>query len=93
MLSRMIVVLGLLSSCLAGLIPSPDRLLNSVDHLLHPSPSVLSVDPAYVDGSSGVKRKLCTLQSLGDGGDDTDDFLSAVKECGHGGIIRLPDPT
>ena len=87
------LILTLLAPSLASFIPSAEHIITEVDHLLRWTPSVLTVDPAYYDALSGVKRKLCTLRSLGDGGDDTDNLVKAVEECGKGGIIRLPDPS
>ena len=91
--THLALTLTLLTPSLASFIPSTAQIITEVDHLLNPLPSVLHVDPTYYDELSGIKRKLCTLTSLGEGRDDTDNFLEAVEKCGKGGIIRLPDPT
>ena len=91
--TRFVLTLTLLTPSLASLIPSTAHILTEIDHLLNPLPSALRVDLAYHDELNGIKRKLCTLSSLGEGIDDTDNFLEAVEECGKGGIIRLPDPS
>lgn len=52
----------------------------------------LEVDEAYYHAESGKERKLCTLHPVPeDEGFDDDNFHAAVKECGEGGIISLPD--
>ena len=45
----------------------------------------------YYDASTDRKRKLCVLHPLGDEQDDSHNLEKAVAECGHGGILRLPD--
>lgn len=68
-----------------------------VDSLTHPSSSAvgnpyIEIDEGYYHAESGKERKLCTLHPVPEGeGFDDDNFKSAVKECGNGGIIRLPD--
>lgn len=51
----------------------------------------LEIHPDYFDPNVRSKRKLCILHPRGDGKHDDSNFKSAVKECGKGGIVRLPD--
>ncbi|ORY33759.1 putative polygalacturonase [Naematelia encephala] len=98
MMLRALSALACLVPALAGVIDlslgSTEHVLNSVGHLHfgHPlSASALEVTQYYYDPAAGYARKLCSLKSLGEGEDDTDNFLEAVKECGKGGVVRLPD--
>ena len=84
--------LSLVVPALGSLIPTPGQLFEGVDEYLHGQSGRLEVQENYFDETSGVARKLCTLKSAGEGGDDTDDFVKAIEECGKGGVVKLPDP-
>jgi hypothetical protein len=73
---------------LASWIPSAGQVIQEVDQLIHghADSDLLSVE--Y--GSFSGKSKKCTLKSGGK--DDTDNFVQAVKDCGKGGVLHLPDP-
>jgi hypothetical protein len=83
--------IGSLASVLEYL-PSAQDLVKEANALLHPTNNAqIEVHHDYLDETTQSKRKLCVLHPLG--GDDFDDenFKIAVKECGNGGIVRLPD--
>lgn len=90
-----------ITPALASWIPSAGELIQDVDQYIHSSiasssnaqleladSSLLSVERGSFQG----KGKKCTLKSGGEGADDTENFLKTVKECGHGGVLHLPDP-
>ncbi|WVQ82697.1 hypothetical protein IAT38_004829 [Cryptococcus sp. DSM 104549] len=79
------------ASVISFAIPSSGELLTEIDHLIHPSSDAFEYDSDYRDPQTGVKRPLCTLHALGDEKCDADNFEKAVKKCGDGGIITLPD--
>ncbi|KAK4688418.1 hypothetical protein P7C73_g1690, partial [Tremellales sp. Uapishka_1] len=87
---------ALLTPCLASVIqlsvPSAGNVVTEIDHILHPLPKSLSVEQHYLDKESKLVRKLCTLKARGNEKCDVDNLVRAVGECGHGGIINLPDP-
>lgn len=52
----------------------------------------VEIDTEFYDQSTRGYRKKCVLHPVKEGeGFDDDNFMYAVKECGNGGIIRLPD--
>lgn len=73
---------------LASWIPSPGQVIQEVDQFIHAQADSELLSVEY--GSFNGKGKKCTLKSGGE--DDTDNFLQAVKDCGKGGILHLPDP-
>ena len=90
MLSRTAVSLALVLPALASWLPTPGEVFQEASELVHSvSDEFIMVEHDFLDVVSGLKRKRCELRSSG--GDDTDGFESAVKTCGIGGIIDLPD--
>jgi hypothetical protein len=73
-----------------SIVPTSEQIIEEVEHLLHPNPSVLSVETAF-DTKTSSRRKVCTLKALGDEQDDSVNLIKAVEECGKGGVLRLPD--
>lgn len=74
-------------------LPSAQDAFAQADALIHPlqPSSYLEVYHDYMDISTQTKRKLCVLHPVGGEKFDDDNFKMAVKECGNGGIVRLPD--
>ena len=93
MMWKSLTLAALAVPSLASFIPSPQDVFESVDRVLHPQTGaqLLEIDTEFFDSSINKKRKRCTLHPLGDEKDDSDNLVKAVKECGHGGIIHLPD--
>jgi len=93
MLLKNLALAALAAPALASIIPTPQDIFTSVDRVLHPQTGVelLEVEANYYDASTDRKRKLCVLHPLGDEQDDSHNLEKAVAECGHGGILRLPD--
>ncbi|WWC58634.1 uncharacterized protein I303_101178 [Kwoniella dejecticola CBS 10117] len=97
MWSKILVAGTLLTSALAGVIdltvPSAGELLSELDAVLHPQsePHLISYNENYLDPETQTNRKHCTLRARGDEKDDSDNLVTAVKKCGKGGIIKLPD--
>ena len=82
----------LIAPALASWLPSPGEVIEQASELVHSyGEEFLAIDESFWDASSGSRRKKCTLRSRGADSDDTDGFEKAVKECGIGGIINLPD--
>ena len=88
-----VCLLGLSSPAIASFIPSPGQIFEGADRLLYGSGAskTLVIDHDYYDATIHERRKKCTLTSFGEGQDDTDNFLEAVKECGKGGIITVAE--
>ena len=81
---------GSLASVLEYL-PSAQDLVKEANALLHPTNAQIEVHHDYLDETTQSKRKLCVLHPLGGDEFDDENFKIAVKECGNGGIVRLPD--
>ena len=81
MWTKLLIVGSLLTTVLA----------EAIDPSIQSRASVLEYEENYLDPQTNFRRKLCTLHPRGRERDDSDNFVAAVKRCGQGGIIRLPD--
>lgn len=89
MLSKSLLALATILPVLGSWIPSVGDVFQEATELVYGAEDSISTQWVFVDGK---KRQECTLTALGEGKDDTENFLKIIKKCGKGGIINFPDP-